>query len=49
MIKFLPIALLLFACVKESNCTVTEVMTVSEIRVDSTYVQREYIVQLECY
>ena len=36
-------------CVKEKTCTVTNVITVKEVRIDSTYVQREYLVELECY
>lgn len=49
MIKLLPIVLLFLACVKESTCNVTRVLTVSEVRIDSTFVQREYIIELECY
>lgn len=45
---FLPIVFGI-GCVKEKNCTVTKVITVQEVRIDSTYVQREYIVELECY
>ena len=45
---FLPIVFG-FGCVKEKTCTVTNVITVNEVRIDSTYVQREYLVELECY
>jgi hypothetical protein len=37
------------ACVKEKNCVVKSVTTVNEIIIDSTYVERQYIVELECY
>lgn len=42
------LSLLFLSCTKESNCTVTKVITINEVRIDSTYVQREYLVQLEC-
>jgi hypothetical protein len=42
------ISLLLLSCTKQKNCTVTRVITINEVRIDSTYVEREYIVQLEC-
>jgi len=46
---FITLFLLLFtSCTKEPNCTVTRVITINEVRIDSTYVQREYIVELEC-
>ena len=42
------LSLLFIRCTKEPNCTVTRVITINEVRVDSTYVEREYIVVLEC-
>ena len=45
---FLPI-IFGIGCVKEKTCTVKSVTTVNEIRIDSTYVERQYIVELECY
>ena len=42
------LSLFFLRCTKESNCSVTRVITINEVRIDSTYVQREYIVQLEC-
>lgn len=46
---FLPIAFSI-GCVKEKlPCTVTNVMTIKEVRIDSTYLQREYLIELECY
>jgi hypothetical protein len=42
------LSLIFFSCTKEPNCTVTRVITINEVRIDSTYVEREYIVQLEC-
>ena len=37
------------ACVKEKNCVVKSVTTINEIRIDSTYVERQYIVELDCF
>ena len=37
------------ACVKEKNCVVESVTTINEIRIDSTSVKRQYIVELECF
>ena len=37
------------ACVKENKCVVKSVTTVNEIIIDSTYVERQYIVELECF
>jgi len=37
------------ACTKEKNCVVKSVTTIKEIRIDSTYVERQYIVELECF
>ena len=45
---FLPI-IFGIGCVKEKTCNVTKVITVQEVRIDSIYVQRQYIVELECY
>jgi hypothetical protein len=45
---FLPI-IFGIGCVKEKTCTVMSVTTINETRIDSTYVQREYLVELECY
>ena len=45
---FLPIVFGI-SCVKEKNCVVKSVTTVNEIIIDSTYVERQYIVELECY
>ena len=42
------LSLFFLSCTKEPNSTVTRVITINEVRIDSTYVQREYIVQLEC-
>ena len=42
------LSLFFLSCTKEPNCTVTRVMTVNEVKIDSTYVEREYIVVLEC-
>ena len=37
-------------CAKESlPCTVKNVITIKEVRIDSTYIQREYLIELECY
>ena len=40
---------LLYGCVKEKTCTVGNITTINETRIDSTYVQREYLIELECY
>ena len=45
---FLPI-IFGIGCVKEKTCTVMSVTTINETRIDSTYLQREYLVELECY
>lgn len=37
------------ACTKEKNCVVKSVTTVNEIKIDSTHVERQYIVELECF
>ena len=37
------------ACVKEKNCVVKSVTTVNEVRIDSTNVERQYLVELECF
>lgn len=49
MNKLLALGLLFLSCTKPKDCQVTNVMTVNEVRIDSTHVQREYIVILECY
>lgn len=49
MKKLFLLSLLLVGCTKPKDCQVTNVMTVKEVQIDSTYVQREYIVVLECY
>ena len=49
MKKIFLLGLLLIGCTKPKDCQVTEVMTVKEVRIDSTYLKREYIVILECY
>ena len=51
IILFLLIGLGMLAasCTKPKTCTVPQVLTVKEARIDSTFVQREYIVVLECY
>ena len=49
MKKLLLLGLLLVSCDKPSNCIVSEVRTIKEIRIDSTFVQREYLIILECY
>lgn len=41
--------LLFLNCTKEKNCTVTKVLEINETRIDSIYVQKEYMVILECY
>lgn len=41
--------LLFLNCTKEKNCTVTKVLEINETRIDSIYVQKEYVVTLECY
>ena len=47
-VLFLPI-IFGIGCVKEKNCVVKSVTTINETRIDSTYVQREYLIELECY
>lgn len=47
-LMLLPIAFGV-ACTKEKNCVVKSVTTIKEIRIDSTYVERQYIVELECF
>ena len=49
--KKLLVFLLIVGCTKQKTCTVTNWgITVQEVRIDSTYVQREYLVRnLECY
>jgi len=49
MKKLLVLGLLLIGCTKPKDCQVTNVITVNEVLIDSTYVQREYMVILECY
>ena len=49
MKKILFLLLLLTSCTKPKTCTVLQVITIKEVRIDSTYVQREYLVELECY
>lgn len=43
------LCLLFLNCTKEKNCTVTKVLETNTVRIDSTYVEKEYIVILECY
>lgn len=49
MRKLILLGLLVLSCTKPKDCQVTKVMTVKEVRIDSTSVQREYIVIMECY
>lgn len=49
MKKLLILGLLLVGCTKQKTCTVTNIITVKEVRIDSTYIQREYLIELECY
>ena len=48
MIRLLSIITLFLACTKDMPCKVTDIRTIREYKIDSTYVEREYLITLEC-
>ena len=44
----LIVSLVFLSCTKQKDYTVTNIITVKESRIDSTYIEREYLIELEC-